>query len=185
MLLPMNSHDVNKPRATNYQQPAVAFSPGAFFPQPPLNVATSSATSGSSSLPYVSPASASSTQYMSVTSCHESLSLSVASDHSKRGRDDSESESYSLPDILGPVSLSKKTRENAYIAPRKVPQTFTSTVGTLATCSASDRGRGGGIDRRVHFRRQLSVSKVESFLDGDHNAMDVDTSETRPRSMSF
>jgi len=114
------------------------------------------------------------------------LFSSKASDHSKRGRDDSESDgTYSCStETTVPIALSKRTRDISYIAPRKIPNTFTSAVGSLAV---SSMGSGGGTldrNRRVSFRRQLSGSKVESFLGGDHDAMDVET-ETRPRSMSF
>lgn len=72
----------------------------------------------------------------------------------------------------------KKLRNNTYMAPRCLPPTFTSQTGSLVVAN------NGNDPRQVGFRRQLSTSKIEVFL-GDHDAMDVDTETTRPRSMSF
>ena len=86
-------------------------------------------------------------------------------------------------------SSSKRSRGNAYIAPRTVPKTLVSVMGSLApmpTCGAlaSTQGSTGssGIER-VGTRR-LSGGNIHDFL-GDHDAMDVDNSDARPRSMSF
>jgi len=109
-----------------------------------------------------------------------------SSDHSKRGREDhSESSVDSTAAAPLPVQPTlqspKKTRNNAYIAPRTVPNSFISSMGTLVAPAAVP-----GSNLRVHMRRELSGGKIESFL-GDHDAMDVDTTSetTRPRSMSF
>jgi hypothetical protein len=83
-------------------------------------------------------------------------------------------------------SLQKKIRPNDYIAPRKIPTTFTSTMGSLVGGDASTLPwTGGEGHRRIHLRKQLSGSKLEGFLSSETDAMDVDPAETRPRSMSF
>jgi hypothetical protein len=103
-------------------------------------------------------------------------------------------------------SAAKKQRSNGYIAPKHIPDTYTSRVGSLAVGKtkgshanhmATKMNTGNNNDndnsnshasfRQVSFRRQLSSSKIECFLNGDnHDGMDMDTSEvSRPRSMSF
>jgi hypothetical protein len=69
--------------------------------------------------------------------------------------------------------VSKKSRENTYIAPRKVPKSLISSMGSLAG--------GPGL-----MRRQLSGSNIDPYL-GDHDSMDVESAadSSRPRSMSF
>lgn len=97
-----------------------------------------------------------------------------------------------LPSCALPSSQQKRSRENKYVPPRKIPQTFTSVMGTLAVTSSSSASSSSGLvwgatraGKRVSLRRQLSGSNMEAFIGGDHDAMDVDNSETRPRSMSF
>lgn len=107
---------------------------------------------------------------------------------SKRCRDEDESEAHNghvshsaIPIPVQPnLHSPKRNRLNAYHAPRIVPKSFTSTMGSLAA-------GGGGHEKsglRVHNRRQLSGSKLDEYL-GDHDSMDVDTTEAKPRSMSF
>lgn len=123
-------------------------------------------------------------------------SISAVSDHSiKRFRNDSESSDVSSYSICQPAQqqATKKSRGNAYVAPRKVPKSFVSEVGSLAAATVAQDTRGlnstgtstlGSSMMRVHLRRQLSGGKLDPFL-GDHDAMDVDASDSRPRSMSF
>ena len=76
----------------------------------------------------------------------------------------------------------KKSRPNNYIAPRVVPTTFTSTMGSLVK-----NGANTGMQKsntRVQLRRQLSGGKLDAYL-GSDDSMDVDNSDSRPRSMSF
>lgn len=141
-----------------------------------------------------------------MSSCATS-SMSVVSERNtamvKRDRNDQDCYYYSLSsssslhyNVPPPLtqqleSASKKTRHNGYIAPRQIPATFTSQVGSLAVGNSAISGNstitaGGNNDmRQVGFRRQLSSSKIECFLGGDHDAMDVDADTPRPRSMSF
>jgi hypothetical protein len=103
----------------------------------------------------------------------------------------------------------KRTRWNSYIAPRQIDSsTYTSQVGSLVVVpnsnGISNGGDGGGglgsaqqqqqppqqppygtAIRQVGLRRQLSSSKIEAFLSGGDDSMDVDTEAVRPRSMSF
>jgi hypothetical protein len=156
------------------------------------------------------PASA----YVSPASACPSASLSSASDHSvKRDRDDSHH--IQLPLAPPAMSAAKRARSSEYRPAVKVPTTLISTMGTLAGCpqsvvmpmsaggvsAAAAAMVGGGSSSpvtvaggmpavvvhsnlRVHLRRQLSGSKVEQFL-GDHDAMDIESADVRPRSMSF
>ncbi len=61
----------------------------------------------------------------------------------------------------------KKKRSNNYVAPKKIPLTFNSQVAA------------GGL------RRQLSSSKIETFLSSGDDGMDVEVEASRPRSMSL
>jgi hypothetical protein len=96
------------------------------------------------------------------------------------------------------ASATKKQRPNGYIAPKQIPDSFTSRVGSHVVASANMRASTGAMNaagsnhpndqvpKQVIFRRQLSSGKIECFLHGDnHDSMDVETAESRPRSMSF
>jgi hypothetical protein len=113
----------------------------------------------------------------------------------KRGRADSELtqdervnyqvERISPPDM---TPNSKKSRVNTYIAPRAAAKpSLIATLGSLvggptgATGAASSKSHP---NLRVHLRKQLSGGQLDPFL-GDHDSMDVETAENRPRSMSF
>jgi hypothetical protein len=73
----------------------------------------------------------------------------------------------------------KRRRDARYVAPRQVPKTFTSTMGSLA---AGPAGRG---NLRVHLRQQLSGSNLMAYLGSGGDAMDVEEDAARPRSMSL
>lgn len=106
-------------------------------------------------------------------------------DPGKRTRSES-GDLYSINTETTTSSFHKKTRQNDYISPRKIPTTFTSTVGSLVGGNASVLPwTGGEGNRRIHLRKQLSGSKVEDFLSSETDAMDVDPADSRPRSMSF
>jgi len=87
-----------------------------------------------------------------------------------------------------PAAAMKRTRANNYIAPKQVAKnSLLASMGSLAVPAAAAGFGGNNNDpagRRVQFRRQLSGSKLESFI-GNHDSMDVDKDESRPRSMSF
>lgn len=71
----------------------------------------------------------------------------------------------------------KRSRGNAYRAPREVKQTVTSVMGSLV---------GGAFQQSngtVKMRRQLSSSQLDQFMTGDK--MEEDASPTRERAMSF
>jgi hypothetical protein len=76
----------------------------------------------------------------------------------------------------------KRRRDARYVAPRQVPKTFTSTMGSLAAA-----GPPGGGNLRVHLRQQLSGSNLMAYLGaaGGGDAMDVEDEAARPRSMSL
>ena len=131
----------------------------------------------------------------------------------KRSRTDSESTTFETTDNTYyqhaemqppalPQSSSKKSRANNYIASRPVTKSLISTMGSLvgpphsvmtssrststsssATTSASNLSSNP--DLRVHLRRQLSGGQLDPFLGGDHDEMDVEPADSRPRSMSF
>jgi hypothetical protein len=85
-------------------------------------------------------------------------------------------------------SMTKKQRPNSYIAPRHIPDTYTSRVGSCSMVANSTRGAStaattmNGInqhgnnssnsnnnnsstdDKRIQLRRQLSSGKIESLL---------------------
>ena len=178
--------------------------------------------SGAFASPLVGPCSASGPNFVSphcsVTSGNRSLTSSLSStaseySHSKRSRDSSEStldgDFFDLQQAIPAVcslptmtdvrqedqssSPTKRNRPNTYIAPRKVPQTFLSAMGSLANNSTRPADSSGF--QRVPMRRQLSASKLDPYLSrhshhgGDNNMMlddtDMDMEATRPRSMSF
>ena len=93
-------------------------------------------------------------------------------DPAKRSRDEHH---VFIPDAsLDEAPHHKRSRGNTYIAPHKIPPSFTGAMGTLAP---HPHGK---------LRRQLSGSKLDGFLgSGDKDDMDVDMGDTRPRSMSF
>jgi hypothetical protein len=102
-------------------------------------------------------------------------------------------------------SATKRIRPNSYIAPRHIPDTYTSRVGSIAignmnrmngsnplhmsnsntqsntittTSNNNDTTTSSNNNNnRVQLRRQLSSGKIESFLSGnnDNDGMDVDT----------
>jgi hypothetical protein len=91
-------------------------------------------------------------------------------------------------------SATKRTRPNTYISPREVAKTFNNQVGSIAAvfqvnCQEQYQQQPNttGCIRR-NIRRQLSGSKIESFLSGssgeNNDSMDVEDS-SRPRRMSF
>jgi hypothetical protein len=103
-----------------------------------------------------------------------------------------------------PQSSSKKSRANNYIASRPVTKSLISTMGSLAgpppcvsTSTRSDSNStsssatacasnlSNNPNLRVHLRRQLSGGQLDPFLGGDHDDMDVEPADSRPRSMSF
>ncbi|GAX15501.1 hypothetical protein FisN_8Lh199 [Fistulifera solaris] len=105
---------------------------------------------------------------------------------SKRTRTESDDLYSCSTEATNSSYLQKKVRPNDYIAPRKIPTTFTSTMGSLVGGDVSTLPwTGGEGNRRIHLRKQLSGSKLEGFLSSETDAMDVDPAETRPRSMSF
>jgi hypothetical protein len=113
--------------------------------------------------------------------------LRHSSEHStKRTRADSEEEEEEeaqVPMQQQMLLSPKKVRDNNYIAPRQVPNSLISSMGSLVGGSTSMGLQNNNL--RVHMRRQLSGSQLDSFL-GDHDAMDVERpAESRPRSMSF
>lgn len=80
------------------------------------------------------------------------------------------------------VTPQKKARSSTYEAPRVVKPSILTAMGTLAANGAPGPISGGS----VPVRRRLSGGNLEEFLGThhDHN-MDMDTSDSRPRSMSF
>jgi hypothetical protein len=153
---------------------------------------------------HVSPESTGSIVYMPYDSAargvQEDLALSRVSSHStKRGRSDGSDSEEGSSRIEEIASAFKKSREHVNLAPRHVPA-FIGAMGSLAAGSiladaAADEKMNGTSRHqhhlgsnllRVHLRKQLSVGRLEPFLGGDHDAMDVDTeATTKMRSMSF
>jgi hypothetical protein len=142
-------------------------------------------------LHFVSPnsAGASSSSFRSIPVCSEQGSFS------KRGRDDSDSVSAASSissNVLIPAfpvatqSATKRQRPVGYTVPRQVAKnTLLATMGSLATAPGGAPGIGNNnSNMQVQFRRQLSGSKLDSFI-GQHDSMDVDDTDSRPRSMSF
>jgi hypothetical protein len=76
-----------------------------------------------------------------------------------------------------PVS-NKRSRPNNYEAARNIKPSILTALGSLAG------GGQGGSNASVPLRRRLSGGAVEEFI-GGHDNMDMDTTDSRPRSMSF
>jgi hypothetical protein len=73
----------------------------------------------------------------------------------------------------------KRSRGNAYRAPREVKATLTSVMGSLV---------GGTFQQTtgtVRMRRQLSGSQLDQFMSQGDDKMDEDAPATRERAMSF
>eukprot|EP00545_Synedropsis_sp_CCMP1620_P010330 CAMPEP_0119016756 /NCGR_PEP_ID=MMETSP1176-20130426/14340_1 /TAXON_ID=265551 /ORGANISM="Synedropsis recta cf, Strain CCMP1620" /LENGTH=180 /DNA_ID=CAMNT_0006970283 /DNA_START=159 /DNA_END=701 /DNA_ORIENTATION=+ len=73
----------------------------------------------------------------------------------------------------------KRSRGNAYRAPREVKKTVNSVMGSLV---------GGPFQQAtgtVRIRRQLSGSQLDQFMSQGDDKMDEDTPGTRERAMSF
>ena len=107
----------------------------------------------------------------------------VVPQHSpSQGADDSAHSAHSSP--------CKKKRSNHYIAPREIAKTYNSEIGSLAAAAATQatqQQQGNNLlgNMRLNLRRQLSGSKIESYLsNGCDEGMDIDDC-SRPRSMSF
>lgn len=79
-----------------------------------------------------------------------------------------------------PSSTTKKSRTNTYRAAREVKPSILTAMGSLA--GASQVGSRLGLS--VPLRRQLSGGNLEEYL-GGHDKMDMDVTDSRPRSMSF
>jgi len=159
------------PNSTSATFDAKPSSSASYFAKPPVfsgDVSGSSAISHHHHHNFVTP---------SPTSSYHNVEGGMPCDHEKRARECSFSSSE-ISEAQSQQATPKKKRSNAYIAPRQVPSTFTSQMGSLVVSKDSNS------QQRVGFRRQLSSSKIEAFL-GDHDAMDVEPESTRPRSMSF
>jgi hypothetical protein len=136
------------------------------------------------------------------STCPRIISASEHSYQSKRSRSDdySECSGYSWSD--GSTEACKRSRPNEYLAPRTIKNTFLSTMGSLvahqqqratqntATPHHQQHHRPGTaaatttFERHVPLRRQLSGGKLEPYL-GNHDAMEVESSDSRPRRMSL
>lgn len=112
----------------------------------------------------------------------------------KRGRDHSPQPSIAcepsrpvVPTTTSTEGTPKKTRNNSYKPPQKVPTSFTSQVGSFAVSQFAGykRDQATSSTKTVGLRRQLSSSKIEEFLSSGDDAMDIDAEQTRPRSMSL
>jgi hypothetical protein len=79
------------------------------------------------------------------------------------------------------VTPQKKARSSTYEAPRAVKPSILTAMGTLAVNGAPGPINGGS----VPVRRRLSGGNLEEFLGTRDQNMDTDTSDSRPRSMSF
>lgn len=75
----------------------------------------------------------------------------------------------------------KKARSRTYEAPRVVKPSLLTAMGTLAASGASNVIGGSS----VPVRRRLSGGHLEEFIGTFDQSMDTDTSDSRPRSMSF
>ena len=75
----------------------------------------------------------------------------------------------------------KKARSSTYEAPRAVKTSILTAMGTLASSGAPGTIPGGS----VPLRRRLSGGHLEEFMGTQDLNMEMDTSESRPRSMSF
>lgn len=200
MMLYMDSHErrTHHPLARNNQ--ALHFGQG--FPPETVSSATPSSVPVFGSPHHVSPTAPNYAMPFSsspqVTEMCISQSMTT-SDHGKRGRDDEDTSSerfrhssntmVSVPQSQqqdANSSFSKRSRENKYIAPRFIPQTVTSAMGTLTQSAHAPLFKSSSVtDIRVDLRRQLSSSRIDSFISSkDQNSMDLDNSE-RNRRMSF
>jgi hypothetical protein len=115
--------------------------------------------------------------------------------HDDGGGDDDDDD-----DDKTPVDVPfKKSRSNNYQAPRSVKPSVLTAMGTLAAVGATTTTKTGAgsfhtapavasgtfFPASVPIRRRLSGGHIEEFI-GGHDHMDiVDTSDSRPRSMSF
>lgn len=86
-------------------------------------------------------------------------------------------------------SMSKRSRPNNYEAPRTVPPSILTAMGSLVGGSISNGSTNnpglGSQAQFVPFRRRLSGGALEQFI-GGHDTMDTDNNEySRPRSMSL
>jgi hypothetical protein len=79
-----------------------------------------------------------------------------------------------------PSSTPKKSRSNTYRAAREVKPSILTAMGSLAGVSQA----GSRLGLSVPLRRQLSGGNLEEYL-GAHDNMDMDVTDSRPRSMSF
>ena len=119
----------------------------------------------------------------------------IAVSNSKRGRgaDSTSSQPHhetrppQVPPLLQPPDESavplepatqKKSRPNNYRAAREVKPSILTAMGSLVG------GAQVGSNISVSHRRQLSGGQLEDFL-GGHDNMDMDVTDSRPRSMSF
>jgi hypothetical protein len=112
----------------------------------------------------------------------------------KRSRDDGQSGTsrsqlshpphFPLPTSIEEVARSppdvfKRSRSNNYGAPKVIRPSILTATGSLV-------GGGGRQDSNVtvKLRRQLSSGDIEAFV-GGHEKMDMDSSDAKPRRMSF
>jgi hypothetical protein len=63
--------------------------------------------------------------------------------------------------------------------------TRSTSTGTSSSATTSASNLSSNPNLRVHLRRQLSGGQLDPFLGGDHDEMDVEAADSRPRSMSF
>jgi hypothetical protein len=112
----------------------------------------------------------------------------------KRGRGDDSRPSVPVYTYCAPVPLQpteeappppssstpKKSRTNTYRAAREVKPSILTAMGSLAGASQA----GSRLGLSVPLRRQLSGGNLEEYL-GGHDKMDMDVTDSRPRSMSF
>jgi hypothetical protein len=77
-----------------------------------------------------------------------------------------------------PSSTPKKSRPNSYEAPRVIKASILTAMGSLVG------GVQGDSNSSVPMRRRLSGGALEDYI-GGHDNMEMDTADSRPRSMSF
>jgi hypothetical protein len=116
------------------------------------------------------------------------LSSQSSDGSQKRGRGEDEGPSqptfvkvamHTAPEAPAPPSAApKKSRPNSYVAPRVVKPSILTAMGSLVG------GVQGNSFSIVPMRRRLSGGALEDFI-GGHDNMDMDTADSRPRSMSF
>jgi hypothetical protein len=80
------------------------------------------------------------------------------------------------------VSSQKKARSSNYVPPRAVKKSILTAMGTLATTNGPPGAISGG---SVPLRRRLSGGHLEEFMGTHDQNMEMDTADSRPRSMSF